>query len=82
MAAECVVCLDAPPSVHFTVCGHRVVCAACYAQLVHATCPICRKPAPRDTVRGAEVPRTQEFVPVTRAGQDTVTVLRFFRIIQ
>jgi hypothetical protein len=47
--AECVVCLDARPSVTTHPCGHRVLCGGC-AQLVAASkgeCPMCRAPVVR-----------------------------------
>jgi hypothetical protein len=46
---ECVVCLDARPSVTTHPCGHRVLCGGC-AQLVAASrgeCPMCRAPVAR-----------------------------------
>jgi hypothetical protein len=46
---ECVVCLDARPSVTTHPCGHRVLCGGC-AQLVAAgkgECPMCRAPVVR-----------------------------------
>jgi hypothetical protein len=47
--AECVVCLDARPSVTTHPCGHRVLCGGC-AALVAAgkgECPYCRAPVVR-----------------------------------
>jgi hypothetical protein len=46
---ECVVCLDARPSVTTHPCGHRVLCGDC-AALVAASkgeCPYCRAPVVR-----------------------------------
>ena len=45
--AECVVCMDAPPSHILIPCGHVCVCAACAERCTDITreCPICREPA-------------------------------------
>jgi hypothetical protein len=44
-AEACVVCYAAPPAVLLLVCGHAVLCAACYAALAaraEPSCPVCR----------------------------------------
>lgn len=41
-AAQCVVCLSAPPSVLMLTCRHLAVCAECHAHL--DKCPVCRAP--------------------------------------
>ncbi|TNJ28381.1 Ankyrin repeat protein 2 [Giardia muris] len=42
LACQCIICMDARPSVVFTPCLHMVMCAHCLGYL-DGTCPYCRK---------------------------------------
>ena len=43
---ECIVCLDAKPSVLAKECGHAVMCKECAQELMvtNSRCPVCRTP--------------------------------------
>lgn len=41
-STECVICLDASPTITFVPCGHKCLCNSCSDRMTSDLCPLCR----------------------------------------